>query len=103
MADRRGRHKNRRLYQSILIQHESADAQRIGRAKFKDVCAACGVTGQITDLGELLNKACLVGVGIEKGTGEYEDKNKVSRVMPIVPPKTPGTGGKHELNDEVPF
>jgi hypothetical protein len=99
-----GPYDNRRLFQNILIAHESPDAQKFGRQKFKDVVSACGVTGQVQDLGVLLNVPCLLSVGIEKDkTGEHEDKNRVSRVMPLKPPVTPGTGGKHDLNDSIPF
>src|SRR5262249_33719085 len=39
-----GEFENRLVFQNILIQHESQDAQRFGRQKFKDVCSACGIT-----------------------------------------------------------
>jgi hypothetical protein len=80
-----GYYEKRVLFQSILIQHDSVDAQRFGRQKFKDVCAACGVTGSVTDLEVLLFKACTIYVGIEKDkAGQFPDKNKISRVSPVV-------------------
>jgi hypothetical protein len=78
-----GDYARRLVFQSILIQHESEQAQRIGRANFKDVTAACGVTGSITDLSVLLFKPCIISVGIQKDkNGVYSDRNKVVRVYP---------------------
>ena len=46
-----GEHEKRLVWQSILIQHDSEDAQRFGRQKFRDVCVACGITNQLEQLG----------------------------------------------------
>jgi hypothetical protein len=115
-----GDHEKRLVFQSILIQHDSEEAQRIGRQKFKDVCIACGITGQVTDLNVLLYKSCLITVIIRKDkTGEYPDRNDIARVMPIVSwngskpaaqvlkeaSSTPKSfkAVDQDLNDEVPF
>jgi len=80
-----GEYENRLLFQRILIQHESAEAQRFGRMKFKDVCAACGMTGLVTDLDPLCYKTCVITVVIRKDKeGQYEDQNEVSKVSPLV-------------------
>jgi len=80
-----GEYKNRLLFQLILIQHESEEAQKFGRMKFRDVCAACGITGVVTDLDPLCYKTCLITVVIRKDKeGQYEDKNEVSKVSPLV-------------------
>ncbi len=79
--------ENRVIFQSILIQHTSADAQRIGRAKFKDVAVACGINEKITDLEVLKYKKCTIGVGIEKDKdGVYPDKNVVKYTKPYTAP-----------------
>jgi hypothetical protein len=116
-----GEHEKRLVFQRILIQHESVEAQRFGRQKFKDVCVACGVTNAVTDLDVLLYKPCTIAVTIEKDkSGEYEDKNKVSRVSPVVSWNAPiGDKGqllpgasatpkafeatKEQLHDEIPW
>ena len=97
-----GDHENRMVFQSIIIQHsDSPDAQRFGRQRFKDVCAACGITESVTDLGVLQFKPCTISVVIEEDkSGEYPPKNKVVRVMPLAPKGKPGNG---ELNDAIPF
>jgi hypothetical protein len=80
-----GDFERRLLFQRILIEHESAEAQKFGRMKFRDVCAACGLTGMVTDLDPLCYKTCEVTVAIRKDReGQYEDKNEVTRVMPLV-------------------
>jgi Protein of unknown function (DUF669) len=80
-----GEYEHRLLFQRILIQHDSPEAQKFGRMKFKDVCAACGITGTITDLSVLCLKPCLVSVTVRKDEGgQYDDKNEISRVSPVV-------------------
>jgi len=79
-----GEYENRLLFQRILIQHESEEAQKFGRMKFKDLCAACGITGVVTDLDPLCYKTCVITVMIRKDKeGQYEDKNEVTRVAPL--------------------
>jgi Protein of unknown function (DUF669) len=70
-----GEYENRVVFQSILIQHTSADAQKFGRQRFKDLAVACGITHPITDLDVLKYKACTIHVGIEKDkSGGFPDK-----------------------------
>ena len=80
-----GDYEKRLIWQSILIQHDSEDAQRFGRQKFKDVAIACGITEPITDLEVLLYKPCLISVIVRQDkTGQYPDRNEVARVMPVI-------------------
>jgi hypothetical protein len=82
-----GDYQNRLLFHRILIEHESEDAQRFGRQKFKDVCIACGIVDPVTDLSVLCFKPCTISVAIRHDkTGEYEPQNEVKRVMPLVAP-----------------
>jgi hypothetical protein len=117
-----GDYENRVIFQAIIIQHaDSADAQKFGRQKFRDVCFSCGITGPVTDLEVLKYKKCHIRLGIEKDKqGEYPDKNKVSKVDPYVAPwngskpasetlkeaskVSPGfKASKDAMNDDVPF
>jgi Protein of unknown function (DUF669) len=120
-----GDHEKRLLFQQLNIQHDSETAQRIGRGQFKDICSSCGITGQVTDLGVLLFKECLLTVVITTDpNGKYQDKNEVKNVLPIVswngaPPekadgsayvlkeasKTPKAfdATKENLDDKIPF
>jgi Protein of unknown function (DUF669) len=77
-----GEYENRVVFDQILIQHTSADAQKFGRQKFKDVCAACEVTGQVTDLEVLKFRKASIRVAVARDkTGEYGDKNRIARVQ----------------------
>jgi hypothetical protein len=104
-----GPHENRVLFQNILIQHESAEAQKFGRQKFKDVATACGITETITDLDILLYKPCSIAVIIRKDKdGIYQDKNEVVRVSPLVEwNKTSSSilrqATSDDMNDSIPF
>ena len=110
-----GEYENRVLFQFVLIQHTSADAQRFGRQKFKDICYACGIADPVDDLEVLRFKKCHLTVKTERDlTGEYPDKNKVVRVVPYAASwngskpaaaalKEAATTDKPQPNDEIPF
>jgi hypothetical protein len=100
-----GKYSGRLIFDRVIIAHESAQAMKFGRRKLKDIADACGVTGQLKELSVLLNKPCLISVGIEvDDTGQYPPKNKVTRVKKISDaPKANGGPVKNELNDEIPF
>jgi Protein of unknown function (DUF669) len=87
-----GEHENRPLFQDILVQHESEEAQRIGRERFKDVCEACGISDPVTKLNVLLYTPCILSVAVEKDkAGEYPDKNRIARVRPVIASENGGT------------
>jgi Protein of unknown function (DUF669) len=77
-----GDYENRIVFDQVLIRHDSPEAERIGRQKFKDICDAVKLTGQVTDLDALKFIKASIRVGIEKDkNGQYADKNKVTRVQ----------------------
>jgi hypothetical protein len=97
------KYSGRLIFDRIIVSHESADAMKYGRRKLKDVANACDVTEQITDLGVLHGKPCLISVKIETDPkGEYPPKNQVTRVKKIEAAK-PNGGGKADFNDSIPF
>jgi hypothetical protein len=64
--------------------HSSAQAVRIGRQQFKDLCVATGIDEQVTDVEVFKFIPCRIRVGIEiDKQGVYPDKNRVSRVLPL--------------------
>ena len=87
----------------VIVQHDSPEAMKFGRRKFKDIAVACGITSPITDVGVLDGKRATLVVGIEKdNAGEFPDKNRIRRVTPYAP----GANGQAKsvpFNDEVPF
>jgi hypothetical protein len=113
-----GAHEGRLVFDQILIVHTSAEAQRIGRQRFRDMCFACGLSGKVTDLEPLKFKKCWIRVGIERDKdGVYPDKNRVTRIDPYSavgnggkpaateakPSPMPAPGAKDDLSDEIPF
>ena len=101
-----GEYDDRRVFQQIIVQHESQDATNFGRRKIKDLCDACGIRERVTDVEIFLHKPCEITVGVEKDkNGEFDDKNVVRRIKPLVELNAPLTpaGEKAELNDEVPW
>ena len=110
-----GEYERRLVFDHIIVQHESVDAQRFGRQKVKDLCVATGVTDAVTDVEVFLYKPMVLTIGIEKDkTGQYPDKNKVTSVKPVIswngklPDKVmvlnEPTKGEHvDMNDSIPF
>jgi hypothetical protein len=113
-----GEFEHRIVFQTILIQHESAEAQKYGRQKFKDVLVALGINESVSDLNVMLNKPCLIGVTVRQDkSGQYPDRNEVARVMPLpvhngptrdaireaqkVQPAFKAVNG--EMSDSIPF
>jgi hypothetical protein len=102
-----GQYDGRVLFDRVILSHASEDAMRFGRQKFKDICTATGATGQVTDLSVLEGKPCSVYVKIEEDeTGQYEPKNRIGRVKPVLSVGAPSIatkGNGPELNDKIPF
>jgi hypothetical protein len=113
-----GDFENRTVFQNILIQHESEEAQKYGRQKFKDVLVALGIRESVTDLNVLLNKPCLIGIIIRQDkAGQYPDRNEIGRVMALPAHNGPTRdaireaqkaqpafkAAKAEMNDAIPF
>jgi hypothetical protein len=89
-----GEHEGRYVFQRITFVHSSTQAVEIGRRQVKDLCVATGVNEQVTDVAVFKFIPCQIKVGIEQDkTGQYDDKNRVSRVWhidtPVKQPKPP--------------
>jgi hypothetical protein len=82
-----GDYENRYVFENITFSHPNEMAVAIGRRQLKDLCAACGIDDPVTDVSVFRLIPCRIKVGIEKDkTGLYEDKNKVTRVLPLEGP-----------------
>jgi hypothetical protein len=111
-----GEYEGRTVFYTALLQHDNADAMKWGRQRFKDVLVAMNIKDNVTDLNVLYNIPVTISViQKEDKTGQYQPKNEINRVMPLVTrPFAPlhkkddpiSTGRQvvnGELNDEVPF
>ena len=102
-----GEYDDRRIFQQIIVQHDSEEAMRYGRQRIKDLCDACGIRERVTDVNVFCHKPCQITVGIEEDkNGEYDPKNKVARIKPLVvlnAPLSPSPGEKVKLDDVIPF
>jgi Protein of unknown function (DUF669) len=79
-----GPYEGRQIWQRITFLHSSEQAQTIGRKTLKDLCAALGVTEHVEDVEIFLFKPARIKLGVEKDkTGQYDDKNRVKRILPL--------------------
>src|SRR5262249_17965183 len=98
------KYAGRKIFDRVIVEHESAEAMKFGRQKFKDIATSCGVTEQITDLSVLLNKPCLVSVKIEiDDNGDYPPKNRIGRVKKIGDAPKANGDAKKDFNDKIDF
>ncbi len=74
--------KDRRVWQQINVQHTNPQAQQIGQIEFANLKAGLGITGTVADTLMLHNKPCGLKLKIEKGEGQYKDKNVVFDFFP---------------------
>jgi hypothetical protein len=92
------------VWDRVIVTHESAKAMEFGRRKLKDICNACGFTGELRDLTVLQDKPCLIFVKVEQDDGgDYPPKNVVGRVKPIARATAKTNGGKPDFDDKIPF
>jgi hypothetical protein len=75
------KYAGRLIFDRVIVAHESADAMKFGRQKFKDIASACGVTEQITDLSVPTEQA-VSGIG--------ENRNRRKRRIPAQEPHRSG-------------
>lgn len=76
----KGEHAGRKIWQNFNINNSSEKAEKIGREQIVGWARACGKpNAQDTD--ELLERNFQAKLDIEKGTGGYSDKNKISAFL----------------------
>jgi len=71
-----GEHTGRLLWENFNVSNPSEVAQRIGRQQLVAWATACNKP-DATDTDVLIGKTFEASVDIEKGTGGYEDSNKI--------------------------
>jgi hypothetical protein len=71
-----GEHANRKLWSNVNLSNANPEAERIGKGELSAICAACGVTGKLTDTAVLHDIPIVLSVSIRKEAG-YADSNVV--------------------------
>lgn len=87
-----GPFKGRKIWKRMNVVNKSAQAQEIGRRELADLCRAVGLAS-ITDTEQTHGKPFTGRVGVEKGDGQYEDKNTVVGFKPFENPAPNVAGG----------
>jgi uncharacterized protein DUF669 len=81
-----GAYEGRQVWQRITYVHSSEQAQTIGHKQLKDLCTATVGGEPVEDVEIFLFKRAKIKVGIKHDkNGIYDDKNKVSRILPLEP------------------
>jgi len=102
------KYENRKVFDLINIDNPNEIAQRIGRGRLHKLAEACGCV-EVDDSDLLIDKVFRGMLGVEKGTGGYEDKNVVKKFIPKggskpEPASKEATGGANPWDDdEQPF
>lgn len=102
-----GPHKNRKVWDSYLVVHVNADAQRIGRERYASCVTACGFGKKWPQSPtEIIGRRVICGVTIEvdKG-GQYPDRNRVGYCLAAdsAPSSSGGAKSASTDYDDVPF
>lgn len=91
-----GEQKGKSLFINLNVQHDSVEAQKIGRGQFKSLCIACGLTGFVENSSELLGKHFKASTKIET-TAQWGEQAKISY---FIPKETAGVKLREQANGE---
>lgn len=75
--------EGRQIWDGINFQHANDVAQRIGQQQLAELCAAVGLRGPLEDTNDLHGIPIRIKVKMSKPQEGYDQKNEVSRYMPI--------------------
>jgi hypothetical protein len=78
-----GDYQNRKVWQNINYQNDSAQAQAIGHGQIKNICDAIGYTDHVNDGDVLMFQPCRVRVGRSKKQEGYEQRDEIKSVKPL--------------------
>jgi Protein of unknown function (DUF669) len=78
-----GQYENRKFWQQINFQNQSAQAQLIGQQQLKSICDSIGYTQHVEDSEVLHYQPCRVRLGMGKANGNYPARVEVKKVSPL--------------------
>lgn len=99
----KGEYANRKVWQNFNVDNPNEKAEKIGREQVAGWARACGKPNA-KDSDELLERPFQCKLGIEKGTGGYDDKNKIDSFLTPGSEKksAPPAASKGKFDDEAP-
>lgn len=74
------RFDGRKIFDNIIIEHSSADAERIGKQKLNTICALTGVKS-LKDTAQLHGKAMSLLISVKDNQGEKQ--NIIKKYLPF--------------------
>ncbi|MBS0289777.1 MAG: DUF669 domain-containing protein [Proteobacteria bacterium] len=93
-----GAYANRKIFQNVIVEHQSIEAKRIGCQFLKSWLIACGGSElerlNLSLIYRHLNKLCTAVIAIEEGKAGYSSRNKIQRFKKM---------SFNNTSDEVPF
>lgn len=104
-----GEYANAKVFQNYTVKHANSKAVEIGLGQLSKLCKDLGMAGIVDDSSELLNKRVMIKVGIQQGTGDYGDQNKVVDTKPAAGVKAAQqklaaiVGSAAAVDDEINF
>lgn len=78
-----GQYAKRRIWDGQNIANRNPQAAEIGQRAVKDIAAAVGHKGPVTDSAVLEFKPVLIRIRTEPARGDYPAKNKVTAYKPV--------------------
>lgn len=98
----KGEYAGRKVWQNFNIHNPSEKAEKIGREQVAGWARACGKPNA-RDSDDLLERSFPCKLDIEKGTGGYSDKNKISAFLsPDAKPSEPASKPSSKFEDSAP-
>ena len=78
-----GPFEKRKVWPNFTLRNSNPEAEKIGRSQLSALCRAVGHVGPLNDTTDLHDKPFIGTIGIEKGTGGYQDKNKITKFSSV--------------------
>jgi len=73
-------YEGKKIFDNVVIQHSSHDAEKIGKQRLNTIAAICDVK-KIRDTAELHGKVIVIVLGV-KNSKEYGDQNFIKKYLP---------------------
>ena len=86
-----GKYNGRKVWHNFNVVNPNEKAVQIGRGQLKRLNQILGIA-ELTDTAELHGTPFRAIIGIQKGTGGYEDSNVIKKFLPLDDESSEGSG-----------